>query len=159
LSYIKKSKPIFKDEWLAKDQRPPASTSKSVSKSMRGNIAKGTKPELLLRKALREVGLPGYRLNWRNAPGRPDISYPGRKVAIFVNGCYWHRCPYCKPSMPKKNVDYWEWKFARNKERDHRKRRELRQVGWKVFTFWECQLKKNSIKLAGRVKDYASGQQ
>ena len=61
---MKKYKPRFADPWLARDQRPPDSTSKAVSRSMRGNVAKGTKPELLVRQALREAGLPGYRINW-----------------------------------------------------------------------------------------------
>ena len=123
-------------------------------KGMKGNIAKGTKPELLFRQALREVELSGYRLNWKKAPGRPDISYPGRKIAIFINGCYWHRCPYCKPSTPKRNIDYWTWKFERNKERDKRKKSMLRKAGWKVFVFWECLIKKDANKYALKVKDY-----
>ncbi|MFV2062505.1 MAG: very short patch repair endonuclease, partial [Chloroflexota bacterium] len=64
---------------------------------MKANRARDTKPELELRSALREAGYPGYRLNWKRAPGRPDISYPGRHVAIFVHGCYWHHCPRCHP--------------------------------------------------------------
>ena len=67
---------------------------------MRANRARNTGPELRLRKALREAGLGGYRLNWKKAPGRPDIAYPGRKVAIFVHGCYWHHCPRCYPNLP-----------------------------------------------------------
>ena len=55
-------------------------------------------------KALREAGLGGYRLNWRKAPGRPDIAYPGRKLAIFVHGCYWHHCPRCYPNLPKSTL-------------------------------------------------------
>lgn len=151
---MKKYKHRFADPWLARDQRPPISYSKAVSKSMKGNIAKGTKPELMFRHALRAAGISGYRLNWKKVPGRPDIAYPGRKIAIFINGCYWHRCPYCKLIMPKKNTDYWVWKFARNKERDKRKGRELRKVGWKVFTFWECQIKMDPQKQAVKVASY-----
>ena len=117
---------------------PPAS-SEAASRSMRGNAAKDTKPELRLRAALRAAGFPGYRLHWRKAPGRPDIAYPGRKVAIFVNGCFWHRCPHCQPSMPKTNAAFWTRKFELNAERDARKTRELEAAGWTVFTIWECQ--------------------
>ena len=72
----------------------------------------------------------GYRVAWKKAPGSPDIAYPGRKIAIFVNGCFWHRCPHCAPSLPKRNSDFWRHKFARNEERDARKVRELEDAGW-----------------------------
>ncbi len=85
----------------------------AVRKSMQGNKRRDTKPELLVRQRLRAAGLTGYRLDWAKAPGRPDIAFPGRKIAIFVNGCYWHRCPHCNPSMPSKNVEFWEAKFRR----------------------------------------------
>jgi len=120
---------------------PPPATSEAVSRSMKGNVAKDTKPELALRRLLREAGYPGYRLHWKKAPGRPDIAYPGRKVAIFVNGCYWHRCPHCNPSLPKTNTEFWEKKFALNQERDARKTKALEDEGWTVFTVWECQIR------------------
>lgn len=109
---------------------------------MKGNVGKDTKPELLLRKLLREAGFPGYRLHWKKAPGRPDIAYPGRKVAIFVHGCFWHRCPHCNPSLPKSNQDYWGPKFEANRERDERKVRQLEEAGWRVVVVWECVLVK-----------------
>lgn len=110
-------------------------------RSMQGNKRAGTKPEMLVRRCLREAGLPGYRLQWKKAPGTPDIAYPGRKVAIFVNGCYWHRCPYCHPATPKRNAEFWEAKFARNVERDAQVTSELEELGWTVIVIWECQLK------------------
>ena len=100
-------------------------------------------PELLLRRLLREAGYPGYRLHWAKAPGRPDIAYPGRRLAIFVNGCFWHRCPCCNPPHPKANREFWAEKFAANQERDRRKTAELMACGWTVFTVWECALKAN----------------
>ncbi|MDO4404842.1 MAG: very short patch repair endonuclease [Atopobiaceae bacterium] len=108
---------------------------------MQANKSKNTKPELLVRKRLREAGLPGYRLHWKKAAGRPDVCYPGRKVAVFVNGCYWHRCPYCALPMPKTNVEFWEAKFTRNKARDERDQRALLEQGWTVLVVWECRLK------------------
>lgn len=120
---------------------PPKASSYAVHKSMQGNKRKDTKPELLVRQRLRETGLGGYRLQWK-VPGRPDVAWPGKKVALFVNGCFWHRCPHCNPSTPKKNVEYWEAKFARNVERDERNLAELERAGWKVHVVWECQLKK-----------------
>ena len=108
---------------------------------MKGNVRTGTRPELALRRLLRDAGFPGYRLNWKKSPGTPDIAYPGRKVAIFVNGCFWHRCPRCAPAMPKSHSDFWERKFARNQERDERKRIQLQDAGWQVLTVWECELR------------------
>ena len=117
----------------------------AVRKSMQGNKRRDTKPELLVRQRLRAAGLTGYRLDWAKAPGRPDIAFPGRKVAIFVNGCYWHRCPNCNPSMPSKNVEFWEAKFRRNVDRDKRALAELDELGWTAITVWECELKRDII--------------
>ena len=124
-----------------RDKRSPKPSSQNVSKVMSANKAKDTKPELLLRQALRGAGFSGYRLHWKNVPGRPDICYPGRKLAIFVHGCFWHGCPRCELPMPKSNVAFWEDKFRKNRERDTKKLAALRQAGWTALTFWECQLK------------------
>lgn len=125
-----------------RDGRAPVPERETTSRTMSAIKAKNTKPELTLRKALWAAGLRGYRLHWKKVPGRPDIAFPGRKLAIFVNGCYWHRCPHCQPSMPKTHTDFWEAKFARNTERDARKVAELQAAGWQVLTIWECQIKK-----------------
>lgn len=122
---------------------PPAS-SYAVHKSMQGNKRANTKPELLVRERLRKAGLTGYRLQWK-VPGHPDIAWPGKRVAVEVRGCFWHRCPHCRPSTPKKNTEYWEAKFARNTERDAENVRKLEEMGWRVHVIWECQLKKNAI--------------
>lgn len=119
-------------------------TTEAVRKAMQGNKGKDTKPELILRRKLREAGLNGYRLHWK-VPGKPDIAWPGKKVAIFVNGCFWHRCPRCNLPMPKSNVEYWVIKFDRNVERDAENIQALKDAGWKIHIVWECQLKKNSI--------------
>lgn len=111
--------------------------------TMQANKSKNTKPELFVRQALREAGLPGYRLHWKKAVGKPDICYPGRKVAIFVNGCFWHRCPHCHLALPKSNVDFWRAKFERNRARDRRDNALLAQDGWTVVIVWECRLKKS----------------
>ncbi len=124
--------------------RPPAPTSPAITKAMKGNKRANTKPELLVRQRLRDAGLRGYRLQWKTA-GRPDIAWPGKKVAIFVNGCFWHRCPRCEPPTPKSNVEYWVVKFQTNVARDERKIRELEEAGWTVHVIWECELKKDAI--------------
>ena len=110
---------------------------------MRGNVARNTSPELTFRLLLRKAGFPGYRLHWKKAPGRPDVAYPGRKIAIFVNGCFWHRCPYCRPTVPRSNSEFWQKKFELNSERDARKRRQLEEAGWTVITVWECRLRED----------------
>ena len=122
---------------------PPASNY-AVHKSMQGNKRANTKPELLVRERLRKARLTGYRLQWK-VPGHPDIAWPGKRVALEVRGCFWHRCPHCNPSTPKKNTEYWEAKFARNVERDADNVRKLEEMGWRVHVIWECQLKKNAI--------------
>lgn len=122
---------------------PPAS-SEAVRKSMKGNKRCNTKPELLVRQRLRAAGLAGYRLQWK-VPGHPDIAWPGKKVALFVNGCFWHRCPRCNLALPKSNVEYWVVKFGRNVERDERNLARLEELGWTVHVVWECQLKKKAI--------------
>lgn len=125
-----------------KQDCPPLNDN--ITKSMKSNKRKDTKPELLLRKELREAGFPGYRLQW-DVPGRPDICYPGRRIAIFVNGCFWHRCPFCNLSAPKHNHDFWVDKFDNNVKRDERNYETLKQLGWTVIVVWECELKKQSI--------------
>ena len=113
---------------------------------MQGNKRKDTKPELLVRKALREAGYTGYRLPWKKAPGRPDIAFPGRKVAIFIDGCFWHHHEGCKyATTPATNTEFWEDKFARNKARDERDRKLLAEDGWTVISIWECELKKDML--------------
>ena len=117
----------------------------AIRKSMQGNKRADTKPEMLVRQRLRQAGLTGYRLQWKQAPGRPDIAFPGRRIAIFVNGCFWHRCPHCNPSTPKRNVEFWEAKFRRNVERDARALAELKELGWQAIVIWECELKRDRI--------------
>ena len=95
---------------------------------------------------LREAQYPGYRIHWRidderdRYVCRPDITYPGRMIAVFVNGCFWHRCPRCDLGLPKTNVDYWSQKFNKNVERDTRKQNTLLDMGWNVHTIWECDI-------------------
>lgn len=113
---------------------------------MQANKSKNTKPELLVRQALRASGWPGYRLHWKKCPGRPDICFPGRKIAIFVNGCFWHRCPHCNLPDPKSNIDFWKAKFARNVARDAKNHEELVERGWTVLVIWECALKKGRFE-------------
>lgn len=102
---------------------------------------KNTGPELKLRKLLTRMGLR-YRLHRRDLPGSPDVVMPGRRLAIFVHGCFWHGhdCPR-GARRPKQNADYWTAKTARNLERDAEAEAGLVALGWLPVVVWECELK------------------
>lgn len=127
----------------SRDERSPKPLNETVSKYMRSNKSKNTKPEVLFRKALWKAGIRGYRLHWKKAPGKPDIAFPGKRIAIFLNGCFWHRCPKCQLGLPKHNSDFWQAKFARNVERDQEKVKALKNENWTVLVIWECELKED----------------
>lgn len=99
-----------------------------------------TKPELTLRKALHRRGLR-YVVGDKRLPGTPDLVFPKYKAAVFVHGCFWHGHHCRQGREPSSNVNYWVPKIAANRERDARKEKSLRELGWRVFTIWECQLK------------------
>lgn len=103
--------------------------------------SKDTKPELLLRKYIYSKGLRGYRVNLK-FPGKPDIVFTKFRVAIFVDGCFWHKCPLCF-SMPKSNIEFWEEKINKNVERDRKVNKELLDMGYQVIRFWEHEILKN----------------
>lgn len=107
---------------------------------------KDTKPEILVRSYLFSRGLR-FRKNDKRYPGSPDIVLPKYNTIVFVHGCFWHHHKGCKyATMPKSNVDFWEKKLYRNKERDERNRKELEAMGWNVITVWECELKKDNVE-------------
>ena len=134
-----------------RDGRAPIPKDARTSAIMSRIRSKDTGPERIMRSALSAKKIKGYRLNWKKAPGRPDIAWPGRKVAVFVHGCFWHACPYCKRYAPKSNRTWWKNKLAANQARDLRKLKELRAEGWRVLAVWECRLKKNAAREAARV--------
>ena len=110
-----------------------------------------TKPEMILRKLLWLCGLRGYRLHAK-LPGRPDIVFGKKRVAVFVDGCFWHSCPHCSDGRaPKSNTGYWTEKRRMNRERDRRRTRELRQQGWTVVRLWEHEVNRDPISCALRV--------
>jgi DNA mismatch endonuclease, patch repair protein len=131
---------MTKEKNYIRDGRAPIPEKESTSRIMSAIKRKDTKPELILRKELWKNGLKGYRLNWKKLHGSPDIIFPGKKIAIFVNGCFWHRCPHCNPLIPKSHSGFWEIKFKRNTERDKINYNLLRNEGWKVFVIWECEI-------------------
>lgn len=134
------------DEGLLPMPAVPPASSEATHHSMQANRSKDTKPELLVRRYLRENGLTGYRLQYKKASGRPDIAFVGRRVAIFVHGCFWHRCPYCNLGSPQTHRDFWDAKFERNQLRDRRDTQELVDMGWTVVVIWECRLRKKRAR-------------
>jgi DNA mismatch endonuclease (patch repair protein) len=108
---------------------------------MRRVKGRDTKPELAVRKALTALGAR-YRLHRKDLPGKPDIVMPGRRLALFVHGCFWHGHDCLRGArVPKANRDYWVGKVARNRARDATSRAALEATGWRVETLWECELK------------------
>jgi DNA mismatch endonuclease, patch repair protein len=136
-----------------KEPRPPRSSSPRVTRVMKANRARDTGPELSLRKSLFTMGLRGYRLADSTVPGRPDIVFRSSKLAVFVHGCYWHRCPAHGLTLPKTHVAYWRAKFARNVERDARKIAALRILGWKALVLWECEIADDAVASCERVRN------
>jgi DNA mismatch endonuclease (patch repair protein) len=115
---------------------------------------KNTSPEITLRKKLWENNLKGYRIHHKKLPGTPDVVFSKQKVAIFINGCVWHRCPSCSFSLPHHNTDFWLKKFNNTKERDYKKTNELKQIGYMVLTIWECEIKKDINKVLNNIKEF-----
>jgi len=106
---------------------------------------KNTKPELIVRKYLYANGVR-YRLHAK-LPGRPDIIVRKKKLAIFVNGCFWHAHDCKRFSWPQTNVEFWKDKIESNAARDNKNYAQLKAEGWRVFVIWQCQIK-NDIDTA-----------
>ena len=108
---------------------------------MRRVKGRDTTPEMTVRRALTRLGAR-YRLHRKDLPGKPDIVMPGRRLAVFVHGCFWHGHDCARGArVPKQNRDYWVGKVERNRARDDRSREALSALGWRVETIWECELK------------------
>lgn len=105
--------------------------------------------ELRLVAQMRAKRLSGWRRNTKLL-GRPDLVFARQRIAVFVDGCFWHGCPRCF-SLPKSNVDYWRQKIAGNRRRDMKVRRALRSSGWKVIRIWEHSLAASESRVAVRI--------
>ena len=95
----------------------------------------GTRPEIALRRDLHSRGLR-FGVARKDLPGRPDLSFSRARLAVFVDGCYWHACEF-HGTLPRNNRDWWRAKLAANIERDRRKDMELIAMGWLPVHFWE----------------------
>ena len=119
----------------------PAADAPSPARSatMRAIRSRDTAPELAVRAVLHALA-PGYRLHRKDLPGKPDIAFGRRRLAVFVNGCFWHGHDCARGARtPKTNADYWRARIARNKQRDARSLAALAEMGWRCVTIWECE--------------------
>jgi DNA mismatch endonuclease (patch repair protein) len=121
-----------------------ARLSDTERSALMGKIrSKDTKPEMLVRRHLHALGYR-FRLHDATLPGKPDVVLPGRRVVIFVQGCFWHwhgEACNIRPGKPRTNPEKWEAKLQGNVARDVRHQQALREGGWRVLTVWECELK------------------
>lgn len=112
---------------------------------------RGTAPELMLRRALWAAGLR-YRLNLKpRLSGSPDLIFPSAKIAVFVDGCFWHGCPQ-HGSRPKIREEFWAAKITRNQARDLEVDEALTTLGWSVVRLWEHEIKANLIECVERIR-------
>ncbi len=119
---------------------------------------KDTGPERAVRRLLTRMGLR-YRLQRRDLPGSPDIVMAGRRVALFVHGCFWHGHDCRRGArQPKQNADYWRAKIARNIARDGEADARLRGLGWRPLVVWECELRDEAALVARLAAELGAAQ-
>lgn len=119
--------------------------------------SRDTGPEVELRKALYGRGLRGWRCNYKRASGRPDIAWPARRVAVFVDGAFWHGHP--SRHKPGRSGEYWDRKIEQNVARDRRVNRELRDSGWEVLRIWDFEIRKDLEGVLARVVNVLEGRE
>ena len=119
-------------------------------RTMRAVKSKRTSPERRLHAILAGLHLKGWKTNCEHVLGNPDFVFPEQKVAVFVDGCFWHGCPICQRPLPATNTEYWVKKINRNIERDRLHDAQLIEAGWQVVRIWEHELRKgNDYKRIG----------
>ena len=125
-------------------------TKEQRSQVMRAVKSKDSKMELSLRSELSRRGLR-YRKHVSRLPGKPDIVFIGKKVAVFVDSCFWHGCgKHCR--MPASNKKYWNEKIEKNRARDRTVNKKYRAIGWRVLRIWEHQLLQNPEKVITKIE-------
>ena len=119
--------------------------------------ARDTGPELAVRRLLHRLGYR-YRLHNRQLPGTPDISFPGRRKAVFVHGCFWHRHDGCRrTTTPRTRTAFWKDKFDKNVVRDRTNMMDLSALGWETMVVWECETT-DIEALASRLVEFVDGE-
>lgn len=111
------------------------------SKAMRAVKARGTKPEKIVFSMLAGLGIRGWKKNAGSVKGKPDVVFPRERLAVFIDGCFWHGCPKCKKPLPQTNMHYWMQKIEKNVQRFRTISRLLRVEGWHVVRIWEHEFK------------------
>lgn len=133
---------------------PDTVSQKRRSEIMSHIQSQNTSIELLVRKQLFAQGFR-FRVNYKKLPGKPDIVFTRKKVAIFIHGCFWHGhdtgCRYSH--VPQSRTEYWSEKISRTKERDKNHINELTSNGWCALTIWECEIRKNLQNVIDRIVD------
>ena len=135
---------------VSRTPRPTAS-SENARLTMRANRATSAR-EIAFRRAVWEAGVRGYRTHPRLS-GRPDIYFSRLRLAVFVHGCFWHRCAVCVPPQPRANAEFWRQKFEANLERDERVKLELTLAGIEVMTIWEHEIRPDPTRRAQAFAD------
>ncbi|WP_460378665.1 very short patch repair endonuclease [Thermus brockianus] len=136
---------------MERSKRTAPVLPKTSSKAMSRVKATNTTPERVLRKALWQAGIRGYKIH-TNIFGKPDLCFTKKRVVVFVDGCFWHGCPICY-RKPFSNADYWERKVARNQKRDRAVTEALQSDGWKVLRVWEHEVKNNLTHVVQTIKE------
>ena len=133
------------------DNTDPATRSAVMSRIRSRN----TKPEMAVRRTLHTAGLR-YRLHRKDLPGRPDLVFPSRRIALFVHGCFWHQHGCSLSHAPASRLEYWGPKLRRNKERDIENTIALEAAGWTVMHVWECDTRKPDtlVALVSKLRAY-----
>jgi DNA mismatch endonuclease (patch repair protein) len=114
------------------------------NKNRKISKSKNTKPELKVRAHLR-YNKVSYRIHDKMLPGTPDIVIPRYKIAININGCFWHQHGCTNTKVPNKRRDFWENKFDKIKSRDAENRLKLENLGWHVIDLWECSIMRENM--------------
>jgi len=119
---------------------------------MRSVRTEGTAPEIRLRRALWRAGLR-YRIRTRIESAKPDLAFLGKRVLVFVDGCFWHGCPE-HYTQPVTNAAFWSAKVEKNKARDKRNKETLESKGWKVVRFWECEVERDLSRVVATIQHH-----
>jgi DNA mismatch endonuclease (patch repair protein) len=127
-------------------------TLKQRKKNMSRIRGKNTGPEIKLRKLLWSRGIRGYRIHY-NLLGKPDIVFTKKKIAIFIDGCFWHKCSICF-QKPETRKEFWMKKISSNVERDLKNTRQLQEEGWTVLRFWEHEIRKTPDNVVEKILQY-----
>lgn len=114
-------------------------------KTMQAVKGKATKLEKRLWAMLAGMGVRGWVKNASNITGKPDVVFSSQRVAVFIDGCFWHGCPHCRRKLPQTNREYWERKIKRNIELSKLYNKKLRGMGWTVVRIWEHEMVNTAI--------------